>query len=97
MMAVEHALRTRYGRAGTRPVSHGFIVIDTRTGEILSDLSTQRRPVREALSKLVDTYGREVPQPGDVQYIGGRWYRPLGVHKVMLYPGETYSRETYRP
>lgn len=69
-----------------RPQSHGFIVIDTRTGEILSDLFKRRDGAREALDEI-----------GDVEYRNGLWYRSLGVHQVMLYPGDTYSSDTYRP
>ncbi len=92
-----HRLRKRYGRANARPKSHGFIVVDTRTGEILSDLSKTRDGAREMIAAILVAHGRESPQPGDVQYRGGRWYRSLGVHQVMLYPGETYVRESYKP
>ena len=91
------ALRRRYGRANPRPRSHGFIVIDTRTGEILSDLFKRREGARDALAAIIAEHGRSSPLPGDREYLGGKWYRSLGIHQVMLYPGDTYSRERYRP
>lgn len=92
-----HSLRRRYGRANPRPQSRGFIVINTRTGEILSDLFTKRDPARDVIDALVREKGSRSPQVGWVEYRNGFFYAPLGVHKVMLYPGETFSRETYRP
>ena len=80
-----------------RPKSHGFIVIATRTGEILSELYKQREGARAAVAAILAEHGRASPAPGDVQYQGGRWYRSLGVHQVMLYPGQTYDRGTYKP
>jgi hypothetical protein len=80
-----------------RPQSHGFIVIDTRTGEVLSDLFKRRDGAREALDEILKKHGRRTPSPGDVEYRNGLWYRSLGVHQVMLYPGDTYSSDTYRP
>lgn len=91
------ALRRRYGRANPRPKSHGFIVVNTKTGEILSELQKRREGAREKVAYLVSQFGSTAPQPGLVEYKGGLWYLPLGVHQVMLYPGETYSRETYKP
>ena len=35
-----------------RPQSRGFIVINIRTGEILSELSKRREPAREVARKL---------------------------------------------
>ena len=91
-------LRRRFGRAGVRPKSHGFIVVDTRTGEIVSELFKRREAARDAIAAIIAEHGRGVAsQPGDVEYKGGRWYRSLGVHQVMLYPGETYVRERYKP
>ena len=80
-----------------RPKSHGFIVVDTRTGEILSDLFKRREGARDAVAAIVAEHGRTSPAAGDVEYKGGRWYRALGVHQVMLYPGQTYDRGTYKP
>ena len=87
----------RHGNAGVRPGSHGFIIVDTRTGEILSELLKKREAARDLIAAIVAKHGRAAPAPGDVQYKSGRWYRSLGIHHVMLYPGETYTRETYRP
>ena len=83
--------------ANPRPRSAGFIVIDTKTGEILSDLLTRRADARTAIDDLVRDHGVPSSKPGFVEYRNGSWYRPLGVHQVMLYPGETYSPTTYRP
>jgi hypothetical protein len=91
---MEGAARTTHG---SRPVSQGFVVVDTKTGEILSSLFKRRELARAEISRLVDSRGRVSHEAGDVEYRGGRWYRPLGVHQVMLYPGEVYSRETYKP
>jgi hypothetical protein len=96
MKQMSRALRRRYGRANPRPKSHGFIVVNTRTGEILSELYKQRDGARRTLDALTQNGSRE-PQPGYVEYRNGYWYLPLGVHQVMLYPGEMYSRETYKP
>lgn len=91
-------LRRRYGHAhNARPRSHGFIVIDSKTGEILSELHKRREAARDDIREILRVHGRTSPAPGDVEYRGGKWYRSLGVHQVMLYPGETYSRETYKP
>lgn len=81
----------------SRPRSLGFIVIDTRTGEILSDLFKYREEAQTDIKHTIGLDGRDHPQPGDVQYRGGKWYRSLGVHQVKLYPGESYSRLTYKP
>jgi len=89
--------RTRHGNAGVRPRSHGFIVINTRTGEILSELLKKRDAARDLIAAIVAKHGRTIPAPGDVQYRDGRWFLSLGVHQVMLYPGEMYTRESYRP
>jgi hypothetical protein len=75
----------------------GFLIINTKTGKILSKLSKRREEVREELQKIVSAGARKVPLPGDVEYRGGRYYEPLGIHHVELYPGETYSSETYKP
>ena len=83
--------------ANPRPQSKGFIVINTRTGEILSDLFKRREGARDALAAILDQNASSSPQPDYVEYRGGKWYLSLGVHQVMLYPGETYSPETYRP
>jgi hypothetical protein len=83
--------------ASPRPRSAGFIVIDTKTGEILSDLFTRRADARTVIDDLVHDHGASSSKPGFVEYRNGSWYRPLGVHQVMLYPGETYSPATYRP
>jgi hypothetical protein len=91
------ALRHRYGRANPRPKSHGFVVVNSRTGEIVSDLYKRREAARTALAEFAQERSSLSPQPGYVEYRKGYWYLPLGVHQVMLYPGETYSRETYRP
>lgn len=92
-----YRLRRRYGRANPRPKSHGFIVVNTRTGEILSELYKRRDDARQTLDALTQKHGSREPQPGYVEYRNGYWYLPLGTHQVMLYPGETYSRETYKP
>jgi len=91
--------RSRLGEraANPHPRSAGFIVIDTKTGEILSDLLTRRADARTAIDDLVRDHGVPSSKPGFVEYRNGSWYRPLGVHQVMLYPGETYSPTTYRP
>ena len=94
---MKRARRHRYGRANPRPQSRGFIVVDTRTGEILSELFKKRDGARDAIAKIVAEHGRATPLPGDVEYRTGGWYRSLGVSQVMLYPGETYNRETYKP
>ena len=97
-MRRSHSLRRRYGRAGNpRPKSHGFIVIETKTGKIRSPLVPRREIARDFLRSYVDTNGSLSPQPGFVEYQGGVWYVPLGIHQVKLYPGETYSPETYKP
>lgn len=91
-------LRKRYGHANPRPKSHGFILVDTRTGELVHPaLFKRREAARDMLRGIVDAKGNLSAQPGFVEYRGGVWYRPLGVHQVMLYPGETYSPETYKP
>ena len=90
-------LRRRYGHANPRPKSHGFIVIETRTGAIRSPLVKRRKEARELLFGYVNTKGALQPEPGYVEYLGGLWYVPLGIHQVKLYPGETYSPETYKP
>lgn len=90
-------LRRRYGRANARPKSHGFIVIETKTGKIWSPLVKRREAARELLWGYVNTNGSLQAQPGYVEYQGGIWYLPLGIHQVMLYPGETYHPETYKP
>ena len=77
--------------------SVGFIVIDTRTGEILSGLFARREPARARIEEISGRFSLHRQSPTDVQYRNGRWGRSLGVHKVELYPGETYDRETYRP
>lgn len=83
--------------ANPRPRSYGFIVINTRTGKILSSMFKRSEGARDAISAILSTHGTMKSQPGYVQYSDGRWYLPLGVHQVMLYPGETYSPNTYRP
>lgn len=94
---MKRVLRRRFGRANPRPQSRGFIVVDTRTGEILSELFKKRDAARDVIATIIAAHGRATPSSGDVEYRGGRWYRSLGVHQVMLYPGETYNRETYKP
>jgi hypothetical protein len=75
----------------------GFIIVHTRTGKILSKLFKRRDDVRADLDQILQTNARSIPQPGDVEYKGGRYYEPLGIHHVELYPDETYSPETYKP
>jgi hypothetical protein len=87
----------RVSSAVARKRSVGFIVIDTRSGEILSGLFTRREPARERIDELTSRFPTERRHPTDVEYRNGRFGRPLGIHKVELYPGETYDRETYRP
>ena len=93
----EHDKEAGVVRENPRPKSHGFIVIDTKTGEILSGLFKRRNGARESLEGILAMSGRAAPIAGDVEYRGGLWYRSMGVHQVMLYPGDTYSPETYRP
>lgn len=62
-----------------RPRSHGFIAVNCKTGEILSELSKRREPARAVC--------REMIAKGHVS---------IGVHQVMLYPGQIYDRATYK-
>jgi hypothetical protein len=64
-----------------RPRSAGFIAIDARTGEILSELSARRKPAHDAVREHVAKGG----------------HANIGVHQVLLYPGQTYDRATYKP
>lgn len=75
----------------------GFIVIDTKTGDILSGLFTKREPARARIDEISSKFPSARERESDVQYRNGRWGRPLGIHKVELYPGETYDRASYRP
>ena len=84
-------------RANPRPTGRGFILIDTRTKEILSDLMPRRSGAVVVLTDLVAARGAAAAEPGYVQYRSGLWYRPLGIHHVRLYPGQDYDRATYRP
>ena len=101
--AILKELKREYGRQGSpirnpRPASRGFIVVATRTGEILSPLFKNRAQAREALLARLAVEGTPTKmRPDDVEYQGGRWARSMGVHQVMLYPNEAYNSETYRP
>lgn len=46
------ALRRRYGHARSRKVSLGFQVVDTKTGEVLSEIFARREPAREIAGRL---------------------------------------------
>jgi len=80
-----------------RPQSRGFIVIATKTGEVWSDLFKRREDARKALLEIVKDKNIRTPDRGYVPYENGLWFIPLGIHQVMLYPGQTYSSQTYKP
>lgn len=67
------------GMKNPRPRSKGFIVVNIKTREILSEISKRREPAREIARRL------ESPSCH------------VGVHQVMLYPGQEYDRATYKP
>ena len=63
-----------------RPQSHGFITVNTKTREILSELFKRRKPAHDV------ALASQNPERN----------LPIGVHQVMLYPGQTYDRVTYK-
>lgn len=73
--------------ANPRPRSAGFVVLDIRTGEVLSPLYKRREPAREEVRAYYAKHGG----PFTTDEISARGLRHLGVHQVMLYPGETFD------
>lgn len=64
------------GNPNPRPRSAGFVVLDTRTGEVLSPLYKRREKAREHLRAYAEKHQRS---------------EGLGIHQVMLYPGEVFD------
>lgn len=74
-------------RANQRPRSAGFVVVDTKTGEVISVLHKRREPARDEIRAYYAPHGG----PLTTEQIDTQGLRRLGVHQVMLYPGETFD------
>lgn len=77
-----------------RPRSAGFVVLDTRSGEVLSPLFPGRHRARCAILRYYSAEGVAIHN-GVAQVTpaeaAARGLRLLGIHQVKLYPGETFD------
>jgi len=65
---------------------------DTRTGEVLSTLHKRRDPARDEVRAYYAPHGG----PLTTDQIDAKGLRRLGVHQVMLYPGEVFDPKARR-
>ena len=76
-----------------RPRSAGFVVLDVKSGEVLSDLRATRKQAQDDIRRYCTEHGAILDSQGRVSPsdIARLKLRNLGVHQVMLYPDEQFD------